>query len=131
MSQVQVSPPYMRTAQFDSTGSKINVVFDQALAFTLTTVECSSIFNDAARLLGVGAVCKFVSPASMQIVLLPGATLQQSVSAKAQKEVFSSADAQRNCNSNLLYDTVQRNLYVLQDNSACGSNINPDSLLLV
>ena len=106
----QVTPSYMRTAQFDSTGSKINVVFDQALVFTLTTVECSAIFNDAARLLGAGAVCNFASPTSMQIVLSPGATLRQSVSAKAQKELFSSVEAQRNCRSkvlSLLEDSVK------------------------
>ena len=105
---LEVTPPYMRTAQFDSMGSKIDVVFDQAVVvhdpdlIPLAAVKCSAIFNDAARLLGAGAVCNFASPTSMQIALSSGATLRQSVSAEAQMEVFSSDDAQKNCRSNYL-----------------------------
>ena len=98
----------MRAAQFDSTGSKVNVVFDQEVVVhdsegaRLIAVDCSYIFVDAVRLLGADAVCKFPSFTTLQIVLSSDATLMPSVSAKAQTDVFSSADAQSNCAPNML-----------------------------
>ena len=98
----------MRTAQFDSTGSKVNVVFDQAVLVRdsertrLVAVDCSSLFADAVRLLGAGAVCKLPSSKTLQIILSSGAGLLPSVSAKEQTDVFSPADAQKNCASNML-----------------------------
>ena len=112
----------MRTAQFDATGSKIDVVFDQAVVVydseqtPLTAVECSVIFHDAGSLLGAGAVCNFPSPTSLQIALSSGATLRQSVSAEAQTDVFSSVDAQTNCESNVL-SLVQNSVKSARDNS--------------
>ena len=110
---IEVTPPYMRTAKFDSTGSKVDIVFDQEVEVydskdtrqdtPLIAVECSALFVDAVRLLGADAVCNLPSSkkTELQIVLSSGATLLPSVSAKAQADVFSSADAQRNCAPNM------------------------------
>ena len=98
----------MRTAQFDATGSNIDIAFDQAVVVhnsehvTLTVVECSAVFNHANTLLGAGAVCTFPSPTSLQIALSFGATLRQSVAAEAQTEVFSLVDARKSCKPNAL-----------------------------
>ena len=115
---IKVTPPFMRTAQFDSTGSKVNIVFDQEVEVydskdtrqdtrqdtPLIAVECSALFVDAVSLLGADAVCSLPSSdkTALQIVLSSGAKLLPSVSAKAQTDVFSSADAQSNCAPNML-----------------------------
>ena len=93
----------MRTARFDPTGSKVNIVFDQPVVVRdstptrLLAVDCSYLFVDSVRLLGADAVCKLRSSTTLQIVLSSGATLLPSV--KAQTDVVSAAAAQRNCTS--------------------------------
>ena len=111
---IKVTPPYMRTAKFDSTGSKVDIVFDQEVEVydskdtrqdtPLIAVECSALFVDAVSLLGADAVCNLPSSekTKLQIVLSSGAKLLPSVSAEAQTDVFSSAEAQRKCAPNML-----------------------------
>ena len=114
----------MRTAQFDSTGSKVNIVFDQEVqvhdskGIPLIAVDCSYLFADSVRLLGADAVCKLRSSTTLQIVLSSGATLLPSV--KAQTDVVSAAAAQRNYTSKRALSLRDDRVKSVRDQSVSG-----------